>query len=200
MANKNKRLSINAMERAIAENAADETVALDWHGEAVTVKRRLGLTEMLTFVDGVVKCCFVGERSVYTPEARDFAIRCALLEHYAAFTLPANIEKRYALVYACDAVDAILKIIDRVQFDGMLRAIDEKIDCLVQTNIETVKRDMEELYASVKTLERRLSDLLKTLDADAINKLADAAANGVVDEAKLAGAVLTLQRKENAAE
>ena len=126
MAIKVKKVSINALEKCVQEMNVENITEHEWNGITFSLKHRLGLMEMMTFVDGVVKSCFAGDGAQYTPEVLDFAIRCSLLEIYANFTLPAKVEHRYDIVYGCgDLFAIILENIDRVQYDDILRSIDE---------------------------------------------------------------------------
>ena len=190
MANKIKKISINALEKCVKEAAGEPIVTREWRGINVNIKVRLGLQEMMTFVDGVVKTCFTENDNQYTPEVLDFAIRSSVLEMYANFTLPTNIEKQYELLYGCDMYGTILETIDRSQFDAMLRAIDEKIAHIAASNIEAVTRQVNDVYASLNALEERLSAIFQGIDNDAITGLVGAMADGKFDEEKLVHAYL----------
>lgn len=205
MANKIKKISINALEKCVKEAAGEPIVTREWRGINVNIKVRLGLQEMMTFVDGVVKTCFTENDNQYTPEVLDFAIRSSVLEMYANFTLPSNIEKQYELVYGCDVYGTILETIDRNQFDAMLRAIDVKIAHFASANIEAVTRQVNDVYASLNALEERLSAVFQGIDNDAITGLVGAMADGKFDEEKLVQAYLETkngkkQREDEAGE
>ena len=190
MANKIKKISINALEKCVKEAAGEPIITREWRGINVNIKVRLGLQEMMTFVYGVVKTCFTENDNQYTPEVLDFAIRSSVLEMYANFTLPSNIEKQYELVYGCDVYTTILETIDRSQFDAMLRAIDEKIAHIAESNIEAVTRQVNELYASLNALEERLSPVFTGIDKDTMTGLITAMSDGKFDEEKLVHAYL----------
>lgn len=205
MANKIKRIPINALEKCVKEAAGEPIVTREWRGINVNIKVRLGLQEMMTFVDGVVKTCFTENDNQYTPEVLDFAIRSSVLEMYANFTLPSNIGKQYELVYGCDVYGTILETIDRNQFDAMLRAIDVKIAHFASANIEAVTRQVDDVYASLNALEERLSAVFQGIDNDAITGLVGAMADGKFDEEKLVQAYLETkngkkQREDEAGE
>lgn len=190
MANKTKKISINALEKCVKEATAEPVVTKEWRGINVNIKYRLGLNEMMAFVDGVVKTCFTEADNQYIPEVLDFAIRSSVLSMYANFTLPANIERQYELVYGCDVYATILESIDRNQFDAMLRAIDVKIAHVASANIEAVTRQVNDVYASLNALEERLSAVFQGIDKDAITGLVGAMADGKFDEEKLVQAYL----------
>lgn len=194
MADKVKEISINAMERVIKESG-ENIVTKDWHGNELVIKRRLGLMEMMSFVDGVVKTCFTGDEQRYTPEVRDFAIRCSVLESYANFRLPDNIEKRYEFVYGCDAVKCVIDEIDMPQFDRMLDAIDEKIQYVADVHIEAINQKMNELYASFEALEERLSTVFGGIDEEGMANIVKALQSGNLDEERLVNAYFDARDK-----
>lgn len=193
MANKVKKISINELEKCVEEAMRGRTIRRDWRGIFVTIRPQLSLMEMLSFVDGVVKTCFLEADSRYMPELRDFAIRCSVLEMYANFTLPENVEKRYELVYGCDVYSLILESIDRSQFDAMLAAIDEKIGHMADANIEAVTRQVNELYAALYDLEEKLSAAFEGIDSDSISGLVSAISDGRFDADKIMQAYMKAQ-------
>ena len=188
MANKVKRISINTLEKCVSENINNVTV-INWRDVEITVKHRLDFEDMIRFVDKAVKLCF-SEDGEYMPEIKDFVIRSNVLELYANFTLPANIEKQYELVYACDAYKDIMGAIDMQQFNVMLEAIDDKIDNIAQANIEAINKQMNELCADFEALQDKLASLFAGVDSDAIKQLVGAMSNGAIDETKLINAYM----------
>lgn len=194
MADKVKNIPINAMERVVKESG-DTIITKEWHGNELVIQRRLGLMDMMSFVDGVVKTCFTGDEHKYTPEVRDFAIRCSILEMYANFTLPQNVEKRYEFVYGCDAVDSVVQEIDATQFDLILQAIDEKIEYVADAHIEAINQQMNELYASFAELENRLSSVFEGVDGDGMANIVKALQSGNLDEEKLVNAYFDARDK-----
>jgi len=189
-----KKVSINALEKCV-EESAPSIVNVEWRGIEVTITRRLSLSDMMKFVDGVTNLCF-SDDGTYMPEIKDFATRCNVLEMYANFTLPSNIEKRYELVYACDVYATIMGSIDRTQFEVMLAAIDDKIDNRAQANVEAINRQMNELYAAFENLESRLSAVFDGIDGDTMKQLIGAMSNGKLDEQKLMDAYLDAKKSE----
>ncbi len=195
MASKMKRISVNALEKCVGDGMQN-TVDMAWRDITITITKRLGLSDMMKFVDSVANLCF-SEDGTYLPEIKDFATRCNVLEMYANFTLPANIEKRYELVYACDAYATIMGVIDRSQFDVILAAIDDKIDNRAQANVEAINRQMNELYAAFEDLQNRLSSTFDGIDKDMMTQLIEAMSGKELDEEKLMNAYLK-EKKDTA--
>ena len=184
MVTKVKRISINALEKAISEHIGDSAVTKEWNGLQIVIKHRLCLKEMLAFVDGIVESCF-DENGKYLPEIYDFATRCSVLESYANLSLPKNVEDKYQLVYAFNGYEMIMSEIDRTQFDAMLIAIKEKINHIASAKIESITTQVNDLYASVSSLEERVGDLFSGIDKDTMKNLVLAMSDSKLDEEKL---------------
>lgn len=195
MVTKVKRIPINALEKAIAESAGAPVVKKEWHGIELTIKRGLCLKDMMQFVNDVTNMCF-DENGNYMPEIRDFAMRCSLLEMYVNLTLPKNVEDKYQIVYAFDGYKMIMGEIDKSQFDAMVNAIGEKIQYVVDANIETIKSKVVEMFSSLSELEGKFKSMFDGVDADTINKLAGAISGSRLDEEKLVQAYMKVKNDD----
>lgn len=187
----NKKVSINAFEN-IMKDTYTPTETFDWNGIEVTVKKNLSLKEMLEFVDGVVKSCFNKDTNAYMPEIKDFTTKVCVLEKYANFTMPRNVETQYNLIYQTDAVDRVLGYVNTQQFNEICAAIDKKVENIAQANIESMNRQMNELYNAFNNLQTKLSDLFDGVDNDDIRAVSSAIANGTLDEEKIVKAYTSL--------
>ncbi len=186
------KISINALERVIDENAESNEKVIEWNGIEVKVKKRLGLKEVLSFVSDVSKACFAADTKEYLPEVKDFAVRCCVLEYYSNFRLPSNIEKRYDVVYACDAFDTVLGLIDGNQFSLMIDAIEEKINNIANSNISLINAQAEKVYASISSIEEKLSSVFNGIDVEKIPAFINAVSENGVDEKKIMSAYLEM--------
>ena len=191
MAEKMERLSINALERVVKETGAG-AITREWRGNDVTIRRRLGLYEMMKFVDGVVKTCFAGDAHQYTPEVLDFAIRCSVLEMYANFTLPKNVENRYDFVYGCDAYTFVLNEIDGEQFDLILDAIDEKIEhvAAARERADAVTQIADKVCSFVNAALGKLSEVSADIGEENLARIAECLQSGTMDRETLTNAVI----------
>ena len=127
MAKDIEKVSINKFELALnQENIVTETL-VDTSDVSIQIKKTITLPEMMGFVQEVVEACIDGGTGEYIPEAYDFAIRSAVLTHYANFAMPANLEKQYWLVYNTRAFQQVIGHINEYQFNDIIRAIDRKI-------------------------------------------------------------------------
>lgn len=179
-----KKISVNAFEKVMKETC-EPTMTFDWNGIEVTVKRSLALKDVLEFVDSVVKSCFTQDTSVYMPEVKDFATKVCILEKYANFTMPRNVEAQYDLIYNTNAVETVLGYVNAQQFNEICVAIAKKVDNLAQANIEAVNKQMNELYNRFDALQSQLENLFSGVSGDDISAVASALANGTLDEEKL---------------
>lgn len=187
---KTKKISVNAFEKAM-KNTYEADTTFDWNGIEVTVKKNLSLKEMMEFVDSVVKACFTRDTNAYLPEVKDFIIKVCVLEKYANFTMPNNVESQYALVYQTDAVDHVFLHINPVQFDEICAAINKKIDNMAQANIEAVNKQMNDIFSAFESLHTQIEKLFEGVDSKDMKAIAGALANGGLSEEKLVEAYAT---------
>lgn len=186
---KQKKISITTFDNVMkATYSPAETI--NWHGEEVIIKRNLSLRDVLTFVDGVTKACFTEETGAYIPEVKDFIIKCYVLEMYANFTLPQNLEHKYELVYCTDAVSIVLQHINSEQFAEVLNAINDKIDNIAQSNIEAINKRMNEVYAAFANLQSQLEGMFSGFNPEDIPNLINALSNGALSEERLVQAYM----------
>lgn len=200
MADKIKKISVNAFERCVKESGYENTTTIQWNGVDVVVKKCIPFEEMMSFVDSVVKSCFTSDNAVYVPEVKEFAVKCNLLDTYANFTLPSNASAKYELIYQSDIVNIVLGYIDREQFQEILNAIDDKIDNLVQANIFVINQRMNEVLASVEKLRNQFADIFNGVGKDEVIKLVDAMANGKFDASELMNAYFENKRQQISSE
>lgn len=181
---KTKKISVNAFQKAMKETY-NPTYTFDWNGIEVTVNKTLSLKDMLEFVDDVVKSCFTEETNRYLPEVKDFVIRVCILEKYANFTMPQNLENQYELVYCTDAVQQVMKYINPEQYNSIITSIENKINNIAQANIEAINQQMNKLFNSFDNLQDKLGGLFAGLNSDDITNLTKAIADGGLDNEKL---------------
>lgn len=193
---KTKKISINAFDKIVKENYAPVTT-IEWHGQEVVIKCTLSFKEMLEFVDSVTKTCFTMTTNTYMPEVKDFAVKSNILEKYANFTLPDNLDHRYELIYSSDAIETILTHVNYHQFNEIMAAIDAKIKNLAQSNIEATNKQMNEIYAAFTNLQTQIEGMFSGIDASNFNALIGAFGNGGLNEEKLVDAYLANTKSES---
>ena len=147
MAKDIERVSINKFEMALEkENVITETL-VDTEDVTIQIKKTISLPEMMLFIREVVEACIDGENGEYIPEAYDFAIRTAVLTHYANFAMPGNLEKQYWLVYNTKAFQQVMNHINEQQFGDIIRAIDRKVKFMLDVMSSAAVSKINEVIA-----------------------------------------------------
>lgn len=181
---KKKRVSINALEK-VMKGTYVPTETIKWHDIEVTITKTLPLKDVIGMVNDIVDSCFALEDGDFLPEIRDFAIKSAVLEKYANFTMPSNTSAQYDLIYRTDAFAAVYAHINIEQFNEICLAVDRKLQYKADANIEAINRQMQTLFDAFEEIEKNLSSLFTGMDNESMAKLVDAISNGQLDEEKL---------------
>lgn len=162
MSKNNQKISINKLESVLVENTVTEILNGTDNVE-IHITKTLPLQEMLLFVQEVVEACIDGETGEYLPEAYDFAIRAGVLTRYANFTLPANLDNQYMLVYNTGAFDQVVAHINERQFNDIVRAIDKKIkfmlDVISSSAVTKINEVIGKFNELVETAENAFGDV-----------------------------------------
>lgn len=198
MAKGEKKVSIALFDKIAKVHFQNESV-IQWHEAEVRVKHALSLTEMLSFVDDVVKSCFHDDMG-YMPEVKDFAIKSNILTRYANFSLPDNLEHRYQLVYGTDAVDAVCNAIDTVQLQEIVGSIDSKIHFLCDSKANLIQERINNVLAIMEEMSVTTKDIFGGLSQDDIKAVMGAITDHGLDEQKIVDAYLTRKKAEHVAE
>ena len=191
MAEEMKRISVNAIERMIKQEEADMYKRVQFHGETMFIKRSLSLDEALAFIGGIADSVFMDD-GTYVPEAKEFTLRCAILEMYANFRLPENVKNKYDMVYSdviYDAIDMIMSNINTEQYDDMCEAIDKRIAYRIKTNVQAVERKIAGLMQGLEELEDQMRGVFGGMTQEEAAALVGTLARGV-DEEKIVNALV----------
>lgn len=180
---KSKRISITTFDKAMkAMSVPVKTV--EWNGIEIEIKHTLPLKDVLTFVENVASSCFATDNS-YLPEIKVFAIKCSVLEMYANFTLPANVEHKYDLIYNTDAFDVVAEHINAKQFNEIVEAINEKVYNSADANVAMANQKINEIYTAFDGLLTQVGDVFSGLSSDEIISFMSAVTNSRLDESKI---------------
>lgn len=188
MAKNDKRISIAAFDKVAKEQAVNDTV-FDWHGVEITVKYTLGLTDMMEFVHDAAESCF-SESGAFVPEVMDFAIKSNILSRYARFTLPDNLEHRYALIYETDAVDVVCEHINERQLQEITASIKRRVNYVCESKVTLIQQKAEEMFMAFEKLQKQSESMFDNVSKEDIQKLLSAVANGGFDEEAVVKAYL----------
>lgn len=188
MAKNDKRISIAAFDKVAKEQAVSDAV-FDWHGVELVVKYTLGLTDMMEFVHDAAESCF-SESGAFVPEVMDFAIKSNILSRYAGFSLPDNLEHRYALIYETDAVDVVCEHINERQLQEITASIKRRVNYVCESKITLIQQKAEEMFAAFERLREQSESMFDNVSKEDIQKLLGAVANGSFDEEAIVKAYL----------
>jgi hypothetical protein len=194
MANKIKKVSINAIEKAVKENYSP-VKTIDWNGLEIVITPTISLKNMLGFVKDVSENCFTEDNGAYLPEVKDFAVKNAVIAYYTNLTLPTNTEKCYDLIYTSGLADIIITHINQKQFNDITNAVNSKIEHLANANIDSVNKQMNNIYAAFENLQTNMEELFSGVDNDDLKGLVSAISNGQFDETKIVEAYLNKKAK-----
>lgn len=168
MAKDIERVSINKFEMALEkENVITETL-VDTEDVTIQIKKTISLPEMMLFVQEVVEACIDGENGEYIPEAYDFAIRTAVLTHYANFAMPGNLEKQYWLVYNTRAFQQVMNHINEQQFGDIIRAIDRKVKFMLDVMSSAAVSKINEVIAKFNDIAETGEKVFGSASADEV--------------------------------
>lgn len=188
MAKTDKKVSIALFDKIAKERFQNEAT-IEWHDAQLRVKYALSLTDMLAFVDDVVNSCF-HDKLGYMPEVKDFAIKSNILSRYANFTLPDNLEHRYQLVYATDAVDTVCAAIDETQLQEIVNAINDKIDFLCDSKATLIQERINDVLNTMEEMRDNTKSIFDGITQDDLKNLMGAIASSGLDEQKLVQAYI----------
>lgn len=194
MANKVKEISINTVEKCMADELKNEPVTVEWRGQDLVIKRRLGVSDLIRLVDEVTRNCFTDD-GAYLPEAYAFILKHCMISYYTNIRLPKDVERRYEVVNAVykDIAQTVLSVIDKDQFDEMMEAIEKKVSALADARTQSALAEIEKAGAVLRELGQRMSELFGGVSPEEVQGIAQALGNGSVDESKLMDAYLRAQ-------
>ena len=193
---KSKKISITTFDK-IMRNTYTPVETVEWNGVVITIRKSLPLRDALTFVDTVAKSCFNSETSEYLPEIKVFAIKCCVLEMYANFALPSNVEHKYDLVYNTDAFDTVIEHINMRQLNEIVDAISEKVDNIARANIETINKQMNDIYRAFDGLQNQFTKMFAGITSEDMSGFVQAVSEGKLDEEKLVKAYMTQSKEKD---
>lgn len=198
MTKNEKKVSIALFDKIAKKHFKSQSV-IQWHETEITVKHTLSLTEMLGFVDEVVKSCF-HDKLGYMPEVKDFAIKNNILTRYANFSLPDNLEHCYQLVYGTDAVEAVCDSIDTTQLQEIVSSINSRIRFLCDSKANLIQERINNVLDIMEEMRDSTKDIFSGLSQSDLTALMNAITDHGLDEKKIVEAYIERKKAEQSAE
>lgn len=189
-----QKISVNAMDEMM--KGYQNTEVVEWNGLQVVIKKNLTLEEMLCFANSVIKSCFDQGDGSYLPEVKDFAIRSNIMERYANFTLPGNLEKQYDMVIRSGAVEMIMNHINFAQFSELMKAIDAKVQNTADAHIQTFIKKLDEVTDAFSHMQGEMEKMYSGVDTEDISKLVGVISDGKATEENIVKSYLELVKKD----
>ncbi len=196
MAKKNDKVSVSAFDKYVKDNCDSRPIQIEVGGLSFMVKPVLSFEDLLTFAKIVADSCF-SDNGEFVPEVREFMIRRNILERYAGFTMPQNLEKQYELVtMASEVIDEIVAHVDQRQFRALLDAIGEKIDAKQMINESAVTKQVNELYGFMANMQSQLESMFAGVDSGDMARLVSAISEGGLDQEQIVKAYFDYKKDE----
>ena len=151
-----------------AKHAASELaeIKIAWMDDMIIhVKRVLSLDEAIGFVNQVVASVFDADTGDYTSEALAFATKVNVLTCYAGFEQPKDLKKAYRLIAESDIMSLVYAVIDKVQYQELLSAIEEKLGYMKQMAVSTAARKIDELIHKIEEVMSNGSELVEEMQS-----------------------------------
>lgn len=166
---KAKRVSINALEKALF-NVHEHEVVIDGTDDVKMIVRDfLPLTDVLVFVREVADSVVDMEEGVYRPEMYDYMMRYCLMTIHANLTLPKDPEKAYDLMYNTPVIEQIQQIVgSTAQYKNIEGMIENKIVHNLEIIERSVEKQVREYLNMMEQFTSSVAPLFEDMDADKV--------------------------------
>lgn len=166
---KAKRVSINALEKALF-NVHEHEVVIDGTDDVKMIVRDfLPLTDVLVFVREVAESVVDMEEGVYRPEMYDYMMRYCLMTIHANLTLPKDPEKAYDLMYNTPVIEQIKQIVgSTAQYKNIESMIENKIVHNLEIIERSVEKQVREYLNMMEQFTNSVAPLFEDMDADKV--------------------------------
>lgn len=194
---KAKRVSINALEKALF-NVHEHEIVIDGTDDVKMIVRDfLPLTDVLVFVREVAESVVDMEEGVYRPEMYDYMMRYCLMTIHANLTLPKDPEKAYDLMYNTPVIEQIKQIVgNTAQYKNIESMIENKIVHNLEIIERSVEKQMREYLNMMDQFTNSVAPLFEDMDADKVAQFFNRmSAEERIDERALVEAFRETQEK-----
>ena len=173
MGNSTKKLSVSKLEAACKKLSKYTTVEIA-DGCVLTVKRTIGMQEMLELTGRVLEGCIID--GSYTPALKSFLIKKHVLEAYTNISLPQSIEKQYELIYGIPSLSLVFEKVDKAQLEEITEAVDASLEFLIKMGggAQSEIAEVASVYKEVRGKYTKVISILeKIFDSVDVNRLVE---------------------------
>ena len=164
-------------------------------GLEIEVNHTIPLPSVLEFVNELVETCFL-EDGTFVPEIMDFTMKNNILTRYANFELPTDLNEQYNLIYFSGVAEFVMEKINQVQLREIVEAAKKKINFKCQADVAATRAKLAELVTYFEDIGVQMEKMLTGVNAEDIEKLMQAMANGALDEEKIVAAYMNAVKKD----
>lgn len=190
-----KKTEIKNTINEIVNKIQPEMKVIEWNGIPITVRSFLTAAESTKLSYSASDICFTSDET-YLPEVYDFAIAITTIDVYTDLKVPELIEDQYKLVTQTDLVEKIIECIDIKQYEKIVKAIEERIDYRIETNINLMRKQAKEIFESANNLYTQIKDVFADINPEEFKGMISAFANGGIDETKIIKAYMDNQSEK----
>ena len=130
----------------------------------VLVRPLLDLNTFASAVESAVSSCF-DEDNKYVPWMRDVAFAHAIIAAYSNLELPSNLYDVFDLINGTDLYIQIGKAANQNQFEMLERAVDRKIQYVLDEQNSARKQELDLALATLNSVSQSLVELGEVVDA-----------------------------------
>lgn len=164
-----KKITIKDLTEKVNEVSVDE-VDRQWKGLDIHIKTRIGVADMLDFVNTVVTWCIDEDTGEYRPEWRRFSYLSEIVERYTNLTLPRDLDKRYRILLCNDLINLIIANINAGQLADIEYAIDDKISYLCQSTSSVIYKQMSDVVNAFSQMQDVADEMLTKENVATLNQ------------------------------
>lgn len=186
------KLSISKIDEAM--KGYNNIVVKNWNGNELKIKMVISKDEMETFVNKVVEACF-SDKGDYMPENEDAATRECVLSIYGNVAMPSDESHKYNILYCSSLYECIMEEINDSQYCTIIDAIHNKVDAIVEMNVQHVYMEVNQVVNSLNALVTEFSNMFKGITPDDVKNILGAISSGKLDEEKLVEAYIAHNKK-----
>lgn len=177
-----KKIETPVAEKSVFELMAEAFPAIDTVVETpvgeVTVKDRIGFSEMITLINMIVDMCVTEETGEIKWEMFDYVSKMAICVSYCGLRVPKSIEVGYASVCGKNGLyEQIKEYIDPEQLGNILDSSLDRLRAREELNNSTALGRLNELLKNVDELMKMIADASEEYSTeDAVNAMTHLAA------------------------